>query len=61
MSFFHDINLRAENCLLDRTRDFIVKVADFHQLEMQPGVSNKDYMQGKKQMFPDSKWTPRDY
>lgn len=57
-SFFHDLNLIVENCMLDKVRSFIARSANFHNISIKEGVDNDKYFEDKEKIYPSSPFKP---
>ena len=58
-SFFYDFNMVGNNICLDQCREFILKVADWHGVNLDKNLTNHQAMEEYAKAFPDSKFTPK--
>lgn len=58
ISFFYDFNMVGSNVCLSQAREFIVKVADWHGINLDKKLSNEQARDEYEVNFPDSPYAP---
>jgi hypothetical protein len=59
VNFFYDLNMWSSNVCLEKVRNYMRRVADWHEATLVKGKSNAEAVQQFNALYPSSPHAPR--